>query len=95
MAGFTSRHHCQFNGPTPEGIRDARYSFRGPWALLQWADQADEIRDEANGKQTLTYLMGKDRVELEVSGLTHGGETISDLLRDFKCPSVNDMNGIW
>ncbi|AHK21765.1 type VI secretion protein IcmF [Yersinia similis] len=69
--------------------------FRGPWALLKWADQADEIRDEANGKQTLTYLMGKDRVELEVSGLTHGGETISDLLRDFKCPSANDMNDIW
>jgi type VI secretion system protein ImpL len=68
--------------------------LRGPWALLKWTDKADEIRSGANGKQILTYLMGKDRVELEVSGLTYGGESIGELLRGFRCPSANSMSDV-
>ncbi|CNH99067.1 type VI secretion system membrane subunit TssM [Yersinia pekkanenii] len=68
--------------------------LRGPWALLKWADKADEVEQDANGKQLLTYLMGKDRVELEVTGLTYGNESISELLRGFQCPSAtNDFGG--
>ncbi|ARB86373.1 MULTISPECIES: type VI secretion system membrane subunit TssM [Yersinia] len=71
--------------------------LRGPWALLKWADMADAVEQEANGTQLLTFFMGKDRVELEVSGLTYGNESISELLRSFQCPSVaNDSpNDIW
>lgn len=65
--------------------------LRGPWALLKWADSADDIKQEKNGKQILTYYMGNDRVEIEVSGLMHGNKNISDLLRDFQCPSAGSM----
>ncbi|CQI97673.1 icmf-related protein [Yersinia rohdei] len=70
---------------------------RGPWALLKWADMAEEVEQDANGKQLLTFFMGKDRVELEVSGLTYGNESISELLRSFQCPSAahDSTNGIW
>ncbi|MDW9427178.1 hypothetical protein GCT62_22405, partial [Yersinia enterocolitica] len=71
--------------------------LRGPWALLKWADKADEVAQDASGMQLLTYVMGKDRVELEVSGLTYGNESISELLRGFQCPSAlnDDMHEIW
>ncbi|WP_145542604.1 type VI secretion system membrane subunit TssM [Yersinia mollaretii] len=71
--------------------------LRGPWALLKWADKADEVRQDASGIQLLTYAIGDDRVELEVSGLTYGNESIGDLLKGFQCPSAasDDMLRTW
>ncbi|MGV3346085.1 type VI secretion system membrane subunit TssM [Enterobacteriaceae bacterium LUAb1] len=62
--------------------------FQGPWAILRWLNDADDMRDLPDGKQLISWFIGSERIALEVNGLKYGNQSLLDLLRHFRCPDV-------
>ncbi|MFJ3458573.1 type VI secretion system membrane subunit TssM [Scandinavium goeteborgense] len=60
----------------------------GAWSFFHWLDRAQQVEDGAANAQVYTFPLDTRRVDVAMTGLTYGEESVIDLLHRFKCPQM-------
>lgn len=66
-------------------------TWRGPWALLHWLDDAVAVRESTHNRLLMRWEKDDKHLELVIAGLSVDGELPGEMLRNFRCPDSRDQ----